>query len=63
MYTGFWCGGVKEGVNLEDWGLDGMIILKCILKKWVGGMDWIDLPPNRDRWRALENEVMNSRVS
>jgi len=23
------------------------------------GMDWIDLAQNRDRWRALVNEVMN----
>jgi hypothetical protein len=27
-----------------------------------GGMDWIDLAQdNRDRWRALMNEVMNLR--
>jgi len=27
------------------------------------GMDWIDLPPNRDRWWALTNAVLNSRFS
>jgi hypothetical protein len=27
------------------------------------GMDWSDLAQNRDRWRALENAVMNLRVS
>jgi len=26
------------------------------------GMDWIDLAQNRDRWRGLENVVMNLRV-
>jgi len=26
------------------------------------GMDWIDLAPDRDRWRALVNVVMNLRV-
>ena len=27
-----------------------------------GGMDWIDLAPDRERWRALVNAVMNLRV-
>jgi hypothetical protein len=28
-----------------------------------GGLDWIGLAQNRDRWRALVNVVMNVRVT
>ena len=27
-----------------------------------GGVDWIDMAQDRDRWRALVNAVMNLRV-
>jgi len=27
-----------------------------------GGTDWIELAQDKDRWRALMNEVMNHRV-
>jgi hypothetical protein len=47
---------------LEDPGVDGRIILKWIFEKWDGGMDWIDLAQDRDRWRAVVNAVMNLRV-
>ena len=44
-------------------GVDGRIILKWIFRKWgVGGMDWIVVAQDRDRWRVLVNTVMNIRV-
>jgi len=52
-----------ERDRLGDQGVDGMIKLRWIFRKWdVGGMDWIELAQDRDRWRALVNAVMNLRV-
>jgi hypothetical protein len=28
----------------------------------VGGVDWIDLAQDRDRWRAIVYTVMNLRI-
>ena len=30
--------------------------------RWGGGMDWIDLTQDRDRWRAVVNVAMDLRV-
>jgi hypothetical protein len=62
VHTGFEWRNLRKGDHLEDLGVDGRIILKWILEKWHGGMDWIDLAQDRDRWRAVVNAVMNLRV-
>ena len=55
-------GNMKEETHLKGPGVDGRLILKWILKKWDGNMDWIDLVQDRDGWRAVVNAVMNLRV-
>ena len=49
---------------MEDPGVDVRIILKQIFDRLdgEGGIDWIDLAQDRNRWRALVNTVMNLRV-
>jgi hypothetical protein len=37
-------------------------ILMDLREVWFGDVDWIHLAPDRDRWRALVNTVMNLRV-
>jgi hypothetical protein len=63
MYTGFWWQNLREGDRLEDPGVDGKIILRWIFRKFDGGgMDWIDLAQDSNRWQALVNVVMNLQV-
>ena len=52
----------RKGVHSKEPDVDGKIILKWILQKWDGGMDWIAIVEDRDRWRAVANAVMNFRV-
>ena len=37
MYTGFWWRDLREENHLEDPGVDGRIILRCMSRKWDGG--------------------------
>jgi hypothetical protein len=62
VHTGFWWENLRKGDHLEDLVTDGRIILKWILKKLDGGMDWINLAQDRDKWMALVNAVMNLLV-
>jgi hypothetical protein len=57
-----WWGNLRERYHLEDSGVDAKIILRRIFRKWDGGMNWIDLAMDRDRWRALVNAATNLRV-
>jgi hypothetical protein len=61
VYTGFWWGNTSEREHLDDLGVDARIMLRWIFRKWDGGVDWIDLAQNRDKWRVFGSAVMNPR--
>ena len=64
MYIGFWWGNLREKDHLEDPGVRSWEdnITLDLQEVRCGGMDWIELAQDRDRWRALVNAVMNLRV-
>jgi hypothetical protein len=62
FYLIVFCYTEVKGGHLGDPRVDGKIILKWIFKKWDGGMDWIELAQDKNRWRALVNAVTNLRV-
>ena len=61
--TRFWWRNLRER---DDWGyqdVDGGIILRWIFEEVGRGCgDWMELTPDRDRWRALVSVLMNFRV-
>jgi hypothetical protein len=59
---GFGEESLKERDRLENPGVDGRIILKLIIRKWEGGLSWIEVAQNTERWRALLTSVVNLRV-
>jgi hypothetical protein len=63
VHTGFWWGNLKERDHFKVPGIEGRIILRWILRKCEGDMDWIDLAQDRDRWQVLVNVVMNLQVA
>ena len=74
MHTGFRWGeggrerggererGERERDHLKDLGVDGKIILKWLFRKWDGGLHWINVMQDRDKWMGLVNAVMNFRT-
>ena len=67
-YSGYRIGENEMGGAGSTYGVRrgayriGRLILKCIFKKWMGAMSWIDLAQFRYGWRAIVNAIMNLRV-
>jgi len=63
VYTGFWWGNLRDRDHFEDswcrWKGNNKMDLQ---EMECGGLDWIDLAPDRYRWLALVNAVMNLRI-
>jgi hypothetical protein len=57
----FWWESPKERDHWEDQGVGGKMGSEWILGG-LGGVDWIRLSQDRDRWRAVVSAVMNLRV-
>jgi hypothetical protein len=53
---------MRERDHWGDPGVDGKIIKANIQEVGCGGMDWIELGQDRNRWRALMNAAMKLRV-
>jgi hypothetical protein len=61
--TRFWWESPKERDHWEDLGVGGKMGSEWILGRLAwGGVDWIRLSQDSDRWRAVVSAVMNLRV-
>jgi hypothetical protein len=60
---GYWWESQRERDHKEEQDESGCIIFKMdLLETGWGGVDWIGLTQDRDKWKALVNAVMNLRV-
>jgi hypothetical protein len=64
VYTRFWWGASegKRSLGRPRRRWEGNI-KKELQEVGCGGMDWIELVQDRDRWRAFVNAVMNLRIA
>jgi hypothetical protein len=58
VHIGLWWGNLKEE-HLQDSGIDGRIILKCMFKKWDGkawtGLVWLRIGTDGRLVNAVTN--------
>jgi hypothetical protein len=58
MHTKFCWGNLTERDDLEDFGIDGRIVLE---EMWEG-VDWIYVGQDREKYRVLVNRVWSLQV-
>jgi hypothetical protein len=58
----FWWESPKERDHSENRGIDGRMGSEWILGILAGGVEWIQLAQDRDRWRAVVSAVTSLRV-
>jgi hypothetical protein len=49
MHIGLRLGNLKERDHLIDPGIDGMVMLECVFKKYDEREDWIHLAQDQDQ--------------
>ena len=60
MHIGFRLGNLKEKDHLVDPGMDGTVVLKCVIRNTTREReDWIHLAQDKDQLRAVVNTVIN----
>jgi lauroyl/myristoyl acyltransferase len=62
MCTGFWWGNLRERDNLEIPRRCEDNIKMDLHEVRCGGMVWINLDQDRERWQDVVNAVMNLRI-
>jgi hypothetical protein len=61
VYTEFWWGNLRGKTLVRHRHRREDNTKMDLQEVGCGGMDWIDLAQDRDRWRALVNAVKNLR--
>lgn len=62
MHIEYYWESQKERDHCEDRDGNGQMILKWVLRRVCGGIEWMDPTRDRGRWWALQKTAMSSPV-